>query len=181
MGSAREDKSKQVELIRDRFERATASVLLDFHGLDVKADTELRVAFGKVDVEYRVVKNTLVRRAIEGTALDNDEFRSQLVGQTSIAWSYEDPSAAAKVVKAFRMEEVHAECLQVKCGIIDNQLMEAKWVETELASMPGKDEVRAMLLAQLMAPAQSLVRQLTAPGQNLAYVLGARERKLQET
>ena len=53
-------------------------------------------------------------------------------------------------------------------------------VETELASMPGKDEVRAMLLAQLMAPAQSLLRQLNAPGQNLAFAFDARRRQLEE-
>jgi large subunit ribosomal protein L10 len=58
--------------------------------------------------------------------------------------------------------------------------MEGPRVETELATMPGKDEIRAMLLAQLLAPAQSLVRQLNAAGQNLSYVLDARKRQLEE-
>ncbi|MDD9933804.1 MAG: 50S ribosomal protein L10, partial [Myxococcales bacterium] len=113
------------------------------------------------------------------TELDTDEFKAQLVGETAIAWSYEDPSAAAKVIKAFRKDDEAAEALTIKLGVIDNQLMDAKRVETELATMPGKDEVRAMLLAQLMAPMQQLVMQLNAPGQNLAYALGARQDQLE--
>jgi large subunit ribosomal protein L10 len=102
---------------------------------------------------------------------------AMLVGQSAIAWSYEDPSVAAKVVKAFRSDEKLAEKLNVKCGILENTIMAAPRVETELASMPGKNEVRAMLLAQLMAPAQKLVMQLNAPGQNMALVLDARRRQ----
>ncbi len=72
-----------------------------------------------------------------------------------------------------------AEHLTIKCGILENEFVEASRVETELASLPGKDEIRSMLLAQLLAPAESLVRQLNAPGQNLAYALSARERQLE--
>lgn len=172
-------KQEQIDLIKDRFERATAAVLVDFRGLNVLKATELRNAFRKAGVDYKVVKNTLVEKAVKGTKLDNEAFLKNLVGQTGIAWSYEDPSTAAKVLKEFRKDEVVAAKLAIKCGIVENTVMEGARVETDLATMPGKDEIRAMLLATLNAPAQSLVRQLQAAGQNLSYVLDARKRQLE--
>jgi len=172
-------KQEQIDLIKDRFARATAAVLVDFRGLNVAKTSELRVLFRKAGVEYKVVKNTLVEKAVKGTKLDIPKFIENLVGQTGIAWSYEDPSVAAKVLRDFRKDEAVASKLAIKCGIFENVVMEGPRVETELATMPGKDEIRAMLLAQLLAPAQSLVRQLNAAGQNLSYVLDARKRQLE--
>jgi len=88
------------------------------------------------------------------------------------------------VIKSFRKE--HTDILQpkdgnekliVKCGVLEGQILDAKRVEKELASLPGKDEVRASLLAQLTAPMQNLVGQINAPAQNLALVLDAYRRK----
>ncbi|MDD9946899.1 MAG: 50S ribosomal protein L10 [Myxococcales bacterium] len=171
-------KGEQIEALRDRFSRATSAVLLNFRGLDVKNVTELRNKFRAAGVDYKVVKNTLVKLAVQDTPLDSDDFSAQLIGETAIAFSYEDPSAAAKIVKEFRSSDVLADKLRVKCGVLENEFMAGPRVETELATMPGKDEVRAMLLAQLMAPAQNLVRQLQASGQNLAFALDARQRQL---
>ena len=178
-------KEQQIEAVRDRFSRAISAVLVDFRGLDVASATELRDEFRKQGVEYKVIKNNVVRKAIEGSELaDNEEFTAHLVGPTAIAWSFEDPSAAAKVIKNFRKE--HTDVLQpkdgnekliVKCGVLEGQILDAKRVEKELASLPGKDEIRASLLAQLMAPMQNLVGQINAPAQNLALVLDAYRRK----
>ena len=180
-----EAKAAQVEYVRTNFEKAIATVLLDFRGCDVETITDLRSRFREVGVEYKVVKNNLVRKAIEGTDLaGNDEFTTNLVGPTAIAWSFEDPSAAAKIIKAFKKEHIEKlapkdkpEKLLVKCGLLDGEVLDAKRVEKELATLPGKDEVRAQLLAQLMAPMQNLVAQLNVPAQNLAYVFSAYERK----
>jgi large subunit ribosomal protein L10 len=173
-------KQEQIDLIKDRFARATSAVLVDFRGLNVLKATELRNAFRKVGVDYKVVKNKLVQKAVKGTPLETEAFLKNLVGTTGIAWTYEDPSTAAKVIKEFRKDEVVAAKLAIKCGIVENTVMDGSRVETELATMPGKDEIRAMLLATLNAPAQSLVRQLAAAGQNLAYALDARMRQLEE-
>jgi large subunit ribosomal protein L10 len=173
-------KQEQIDLIKDRFARATAAVLVDFRGLNVAKTSELRNLFRKAGVEYKVVKNKIVQKAVKGTQLDTPKFLANLVGQTGIAWSYEDPSVGAKVLKEFRKDEAIASKLAIKCGIIENVVMEGARVETELATMPGKDEIRAMLLAQLLAPMQSLVRQLNAPGQNLSYALDARKRQLED-
>ncbi len=172
-------KQEQVVAIRERFSRATSAVLLGFRGLSVAKTTELRNQFRSAGVDFKVVKNTLVKLAIKDTQLDTDELKRALAGETAIAWSYEDPSVAAKVVKEFRKDELLAQKLTVKLGVLENVVMAGPRVESELATLPSKDEVRAMLLAQLLAPAQKLVMQLSAPAQNLAFALDARRRQLE--
>jgi len=159
--------------VKERFDRMTSAVFLDFTGLNVAVVTKLRDEFRKAGVEYRVVKNTLVRHAIKENAWAKN-LDGTLVGMTGIAWSYEDPSAAAKVVKAFRKDKEH-EKLKIKAGLIEGQILDADGVENQLATMPGKDELRAMLLATMQAPLQQFLQQLNAPLQNFAYLLKAKE------
>lgn len=170
-------KQDEVALIREKFDKASTAVFLDFRGVNVEQITSLRSEFRKAGVEYRVVKNTLVKIALKGTAFDNKEVAAQLKGNTGIAWSFEDPSAAAKVVKAFRAVNDANAKLGIKCGVVDAKVMPGAQVESVLATMPGKNELRAMLLATLQAPAANLVRLLQAPAQNLAYLLDAHKRK----
>jgi large subunit ribosomal protein L10 len=170
---------EQVAQLRDRFARASSAVLVNFRGLSVARATDLRNEFRKVGVDFKVVKNSLVKLAIKDTNLDTAEFRKALIGETAIAWTYEDPSLAAKVIKEARKDDIVAQKLTVKAGVLESQVLAAERVESELATMPGKDELRAMLLATLMAPAQKLVAQLMAPGQNLAFALDARKRQLE--
>src|ERR1700712_4149331 len=162
--SALAAKELEVTQIRQAFEKSTTAVLLNFAGVSVEQITNLRTEFRKAGVEYRVVKNTLVKIAIKGTALDSADLTSQLKGQTGIAWSFEDPSAAAKVIKTFRAVNDANGKLAIKCGVVDAKVMPGSQVESVLATMPGKNELRAMLLATLQAPAQTLVRLLQAPG-----------------
>ena len=141
----RSAKDAQIGLIKSRFDKMTAAVFLDFKGMTVEHVTKMRAEFRKAGVEYKVCKNTLVK-----TALKDAPYKAKLddvlVGMTGIAWSYEDPSAAAKVVKAFRKDPA-GEKLQIKAGLIEGSLLDAKGVEDQLATMPGKNELRAMLLA----------------------------------
>jgi large subunit ribosomal protein L10 len=176
--AATQTKDQQIEYLKDRFARATSAVFVDFAGLSVSQATDLRNQFRKAGVDYKVVKNTLVKIALKGSPLA-DALKPQLKGQTGIAFSFEEPSAAAKVVRDFRKVEINAAKLQVKCGVLENAVMAGNRIETELASLPGKDEVRAMLLAQLLAPMQKLVMQLNAPAQNLNFALDARKRQLE--
>ena len=181
-------KEQLVSSLKDSFDRAVATILLDYRGVTVETITELRSQFRAAGVEYRVVKNNLVKKAIAGTELEEAEgFTSQLTGMTGIVWSYEDPSSAAKVIKKFREDKKDVlkkkdqpEKLVPKCAFLDGQVLKGPEVETTLASMPGKDEVRAQLLATLSAPAQNLVAQLAAPGQRFALVMDAYKRKLEE-
>jgi len=87
---------------------------------------------------------------------------------------------ATELRNEFRKDDVVAQKLTVKCGVLESQILSSERVENELATLPSKDELRAMLLATLLAPAQALVMQLMAPGQNLAFALDARKRQLEE-
>lgn len=172
----RAERTASINEIRDKFDRMVSAVFVDFAGMTVEAVTELREEFRKNGIDYKVVKNTLVRRAI------NDRPYAQalepvLKGMTGIAWSYEEPGAAAKVIKTFAKTN---EKLKVKGGVIESDVLSAANVNNVLATMPGKDELRSQLLATFMAPMQSLVAQLNAPQQNFAYLLDARKRQQEE-
>lgn len=177
----REEKAKAVAEVREDLSKATSVVLLGFKGMDVITVTDLRARFRKAGVKYAVVKNKLFEQALKGTPLEgNSDLLKVLKGETAIAFSYEDPSAAAKVVRDFRKEGEKHEKLQVKAGLLETTVVPGAQVESQLASMPGKDELRAMLLATLQAPLQQFVAQLQAPLQNLVYVLDARRRQMEE-
>lgn len=167
----RTQKAAVIQTVKTKFAKMSSAVFLDFKGMNVEAVSKLRDQFRKSGVEYRVVKNTLVRQAINehnwAKALDKS-----LSGMTGVAWSYEDPSAAAKVVKAFRKDN---EKLKIKAGLIEGQVLSPEAVETQLATMPGKNELRATLLMTLQAPAQQLLQLLSAPAQNFVYLLKAKE------
>jgi len=178
---SRATKTSQIEAVHGFFSRSTAAVFVDFKGLDVAKATELRNQFRKVGVDYRVVKNRLIKLALKGTKLEgNKEVEAQLKGPSGIAWSYEDPTAAAKIIKEFRKDPEIAEKIKVKFGVLDKTVFSGDRVESHLATMPGKDEARAMLLAQLQAPAQNLLRQLNAAGQRCVLLLDARKRQLEQ-
>lgn len=169
----RTGKATEIGEIKSRFDKMTSAVFLDFKGMTVEQVSKLRVEFKKSGVEYRVVKNTLVKQAIKDQPWSK-VLTGALAGMTGVAWSYEDPSAAAKVVKAFRKDN---EKLKIKAGLVEGQLLSDTAVEEQLATMPGKNELRASLLATLQAPLQNFVALLQAPTQNLVYVLAAKERE----
>ncbi|MBX3183058.1 MAG: 50S ribosomal protein L10 [Polyangiaceae bacterium] len=169
----RANKVEQVGVLKDRFDRMTSAVFVDFSGMNVAEVSSLRARFKERGVEYKVCKNTLIRLAI-GDQPYAETLGNTLRGMTGVAWSYEEPSAAARVVKEFRKEN---EKLVIKAGLLDGQVLDNKGVENQLATLPNKDEARAMLLAQLMAPAQTLVRLLAAPATNFVHLLNAKKAK----
>jgi large subunit ribosomal protein L10 len=169
----RAEKEASVKEIRDRFERMSSAVFVDYATMTVAEVSDLRSQFRAKGVEYKVVKNTLVKKAL-GEHPGSDQLNTALRGMTGVAWSYEEPSAAARICKSYSKQN---EKLKVKAGLLDGQVLDAKAVENQLATLPSKDEARAMLLATMMAPAQTFVRLLNVPAQNLVLVLSAKERK----
>lgn len=169
----RTEKATMIADLKGRFDRMTSVVFLDFKGMTVADVTKLRNEFRKAGADYRVAKNTLIKQAIKDHAWAKGLDKA-LAGMTGVAWSYEDPSIAAKVVKAFRKDN---EKLKIKAGLIDGQFLDAKAVEEQLATMPGKNELRAQLLATFAAPLQQFVALLQAPAQNLVYALEAKKNK----
>lgn len=169
----RTDKTQAIETLRERFSRMSSAVFLDYKGMTVEEVTKLRDVFRARGVEYRVIKNKLVRQALTGSKYLG-ALEGALRGMTGVAWSYEEPSAAARVIKDFRREN---EKLKVKAGLLEGQVLDAAQVENQLAALPNKDEARAQLLATLMAPAQRFVMLLNAPARNLVGVMAAKQRK----
>jgi large subunit ribosomal protein L10 len=167
----RSTKVDMVKELQERFDRMSSAVFVDFKGMTVEEVTKLRDAFRAQGIEYKVVKNTLVKKALgdRGKGLGG-----ALRGMTGIAWSYEEPSAAARVVKQFKREN---EKLKIKAALLEGHVFDARGVEDQLATLPSKDEARAMLLATFMAPAQHFVMLLNAPGQSFVGVLAAKQRQ----
>ncbi|MFO0677166.1 MAG: 50S ribosomal protein L10 [Polyangiaceae bacterium] len=171
----RATKSAEISEIQTRFGKSSSAVFLDYKGMTVESITKLRSQFRKAGVDYKVCKNTLVKQAIKTESFAK-QLDDVLAGMTGIAWSYEDPSAAAKVAKAF-LKDPAGEKLSIKGGLIDGTILNGKQVEDSLATMPGKDELRAKLLATFQAPLQQFVALLQAPSQNFVYLMAAKERE----
>lgn len=169
----RSDKEVAIDEIRGRFAKMSSAVFVDFSGMTVAEVTSLRNKFRARGVEYKVLKNTLVKKALEGEKFINGLVPA-LKGTTGVAWSFEEPSAAARIVKDFVKEN---EKLKIKAGLMDGAVLDAKAVENQLATLPSKDEARAMLLATFNAPAQTFVRLINVPGQNFVYLLEAKRKK----
>ena len=146
---------------------AQSAVAAEYRGLTVAEMTALRTAARKSDVYLKVVKNTLARRAIAGTLFEcmSDSLKGPLV----LAFSREDPGAAARVIKAFAKDHDKLVPVAVALG---GELIDAKDIG-RVADLPTLDEARASLLGMFAAPAARFVRTLAEPGAMLARVLGA--------
>jgi large subunit ribosomal protein L10 len=170
------DRAQKAELIKDiksRFDRMTSAVFLDFTGMTVEEVTKLRDTFRAKGIEYKVVKNTFVQQALSDRPWIK-KLDDVLKGMTGVAWSFEEPSAAARVLKDFVREN---EKLKIKAGLLEGEVLGPKAVQEQLATLPNKDEARAMLLATLMAPAQRMVMLLNAAPREFVGVLAAKQRK----
>lgn len=169
----RTTKEQQVAELRDKLGKSIAIVLADYRGLDVPTVTGLRNDFRKQQCEYKVYKNTLVKRAVAGTKMEG--MGKYLEGPTAVIFSWDSPSAAAKLAKTFAKGN---DKFKIKGGYLEGTVLDQKGVEAT-AEMPGKDEIRATLLATFMAPAQNLVRTIVAAPQNFVYLLDAKKRQFE--
>ena len=147
---------------------AQSAVAAEYRGLTVAEMTQLRSDARNADVYLKVVKNTLARRAVAGTSFEC--MSDSLKGPLLLAFSREDPGAAARVIKSFAKEHEKLVPVAVALG---GELIDAKDIG-RVADLPTLDEARASLVGILAAPAGRLVRTLAEPGAMLARVLGTR-------
>ena len=168
----RTQKAEAIKVIRDRFDRMSSAVFLDFTGMTVDEVSKLRDKFREKGIEYKVVKNKLVAQALADQAWSKG-LVPVLKGMTGVAWSFEEPSAAARVVKEFVKDN---EKLKVKAGLLEGQVLSSKAVADQLATLPSKDEARSMLLATMIAAPQRFLMLLNAPARDFVGVLAAKER-----
>lgn len=146
---------------------AHSAVAAEYRGLTVSEMTRLRTSARSGGVYLRVVKNTLARRALEGT--DFECMSDELVGPLLLAFSLEDPGAAARVVKDFSKE--HEE-LVTKLVAIGGQVYPAAELD-RLAKLPSRDEAISMLMGVMKQPVEKFVRTMAEPHAKLARTLAA--------
>jgi large subunit ribosomal protein L10 len=170
----RTEKQQLIDQLHGDFAATPHAVLVDFRGLSVNAATEFRRQVRKTGSRYRVVKNSIAKRALVGTALE--KLVAAFEGTTGVAYAGDDPVALAKVLVDFSKDHP---ALKLKGGIVSgSQVLDADGVKA-LSSLPSLPELRARLLGVLQAPAGKLVRLLSTPGTQLAQVLRAHQDKLE--
>lgn len=168
MALKRREKETFVEDLRAEFARSQHAILVDFRGINVPDVTEFRRKVRQSGGKYKVVKNTLAVRALEGTPLA--ALRDKYLETTAIAYCDTDPVALAKVVISFSKDHPQ---IVVKSGLVSgSELLDAAGVKA-LSTMPGLPELRSQLLGVLQAPAAKLVRLLNTPAQQMVRVLKA--------
>ncbi len=167
-----EDKKAIVAEVNEAAGNALAAVLADYHGLSVEQMTDLRKKARESGVYLRVVRNTLLKRAVEGT--EYECIKEALIGPTILAFSQEDPGSAARLVKDFAKEN---DKLEVKALSVGGKLLAADQIDV-LAKLPTRDQAIAMLMSVMQAPVTKLARTINeVPGKLVRTLAAVRDQK----
>lgn len=143
-------KAEQVELIAEKMKAAASIVVVDSRGLTVEQDTNLRRSLRESDVEFKVIKNSILTRAAEKAGLE--DLKELFVGPSAVAFSNEDVIAPAKVISDFAKD---AEALEIKGGSVDGKFTSVEEINA-LAKLPNKEGMLSVLLSVLQAPVRNV-------------------------
>ncbi len=168
---SRSQKTNDLEQLKKDFGGTSNAFLVDFKGMTVAEDAQLREAVAKAKITYRVVKNTLARLAVEGTPLE--PVRDQFVGTTAIATTADDPVSTAKVLTDFAKD--HAKFV-FKAGIVDGRVIDVADIE-KLAKMPSKEELISKMMFVINSGAQRLATVTAGVARNLTIVVNEAKAK----
>ena len=161
-------KQQLVLELTEKLKGSVAGVLVDYKGINVADDTQLRRELREAGVEYFVVKNTMLFRAAKNAGLD--ELCEHLSGTTALAVSENDPVAAAKILSKYA--DGHKDKFSIKAGFVEGRCIDAAGV-AELAKLPPRETLVAMVLGGLNAPITGLVTVLNGNIRGLAVALSA--------
>lgn len=161
-------KQQNVAELHDKLKRAKAVFLADFRGMNVEQATTLRNELRSASVEYKVVKNTLLELASKET--DKESLAPHYAGPTAIAFSYDDPVAAAKVLSKFAKSQPNT--FKLKAGILTGKIINPADIQA-LADLPSREVLLAKMLGSLNAPATNFVGVLAAMPGSFVRVLNA--------
>ena len=151
-----EVKAQKVQEIREKMEKAKSLVLVNYQGINVEQDTELRSTLRKNNVEYKVYKNTMVTRAAQELGIEGLE--QYLEGPVSIAFGYDDETTAAKLIADFAKA---AKKLEIKGGYVDGKVYDSELMN-QLAKIPAKEVLIGKFLGSIKSPLSNLVYMLNA-------------------
>lgn len=149
-------KKQQVADLKERLDASIAGVVVDYKGISVEDDTKLRKELREAGVEYTVVKNTLLGRAIEGTSLA--DMSSVLEGTTAIATSKDDYIAAAKILNKYAEK---SDSFSIKSGYLDGEVISLEKINS-LAKLPSREVLLATVLNAFNAPIAAFARAVQA-------------------
>jgi large subunit ribosomal protein L10 len=170
----KEQKAEQVELLAEKLKKAKVAVLTDYRGLKVSQIQDLRGRLRGGDVEYRVVKNTLARRAAE--AAGHKALESEIKGPVAIAFGYAELGTPSKLINEF----VRATRLKVEVvgGLVEGRVFSPDQMK-QLADLPSRESLIAQLMGTLQSPVAQLVGIMQTPLQQLLGVLEAYKTKME--
>ena len=173
----RQEKEEQVDLLKERFARATALLAFEYRGLTVEQSSALRGqlrAAGAGELEMRVAKNTLVKRAVAGT--DAERLSEFCSGPVALGIAYHEPASLAKILVEYGKQN---DKLVLRGGVVDGEVVDASGIEA-LATLPSKHELRGMLAGTLQAPMRNLAGTLYALLGHMRNALEQRAEKLDQ-
>jgi len=152
-------KQESVAVIAAKLAESSSTVVADYRGLNVSQVTELRKQLREAGIEFQVLKNSLVRRATEGT--NYEELNQILTGPTAIAFSKDDAIAPAKILNDFAKKN---EALKLKGGVVEGKVVSMEEIKA-LAELPSRDGLLSMLLSVLQAPMRNFALAVKAVGE----------------
>src|SRR5438132_14190930 len=170
MAVTRADKEQELHQLEQAFKGSETAILVDYKGLTVPQVTDLRRQIRGAKAGYKVVKNTLAKRALKGTSFE--PLEKFFEGTTAVAYTKTDPVALAKTLTTFGKT---APTLKIKAAVVQGRAVKPAEV-AELAALPGKQELYARLLGTLNAPMVQIVTVLSATSRSLVNVLAASEK-----